>query len=142
MRGRMNGHFTAVRTEGGLLPPDLMQRVAAGDRSLPGLTPESYHLARGERLNETIARSWNRVRSAWHGFKDALSQLPENDPAIGLTRERWLGVIFQELHYGRLPRAGGLELDEERKVNMINNIMVSIISDRSSQPVINVGSMY
>ncbi len=111
MKGRMNGHFTAVRTEGGLLPPDLMQRVAAGDRSLPGLTPESYHLARGERLNETIARSWNRVRSAWHGFKDALSQLPENDPAIGLTRERWLGVIFQELHYGRLPRAGGLELD-------------------------------
>lgn len=111
MRGRVNGHFAAVRTEGGLLPPDLMQRVAAGDRSLPGLTPESYHLARGERLNETIARSWNRVRSAWHGFMDVLLQLPENEPAIGLTRERWLGVIFQELHYGRLPRAGGLELD-------------------------------
>jgi len=111
MKGRVNGHFAAVRTEGGLLPPDLMQQVAAGDRSLPGLTPESYHLARGERLNETIARSWNRVRSAWHGFRDALSQLPRNDPAIGLTRERWLGVIFQELHYGRLPRASGLELD-------------------------------
>jgi hypothetical protein len=111
MRGRMNGHFTAVRTEGGLLPPDLMQRVAAGDRSLPGLTPESYHLARGERLNETITRSWNRVRSTWHGFKDALLQLPESDPAIGLTRESWLGVVFQELHFGRLPRASGLELD-------------------------------
>ena len=100
-----------MRTEGGLLPPDLMQRVAAGDRSLPGLTSKSYHLAQGERLNETIARSWNRVRGAWHGFCDALSQLPEDDPAVGLTRERWLGVIFQELHYGRLPRASGLELD-------------------------------
>ena len=88
-----------------------MQRVAAGDRSLPGLTSKSYHLAQGERLNETIARSWNRVRGAWHGFCDALSQLPEDDPAVGLTRERWLGVIFQELHYGRLPRASGLELD-------------------------------
>jgi hypothetical protein len=111
MRGRVNGLFAAVRTEGGLLPPDLMQRVAAGDRSLPGLTSKSYHLAQGERLNETIARSWNRVRGAWHGFCDALSQLPEDDPAVGLTRERWLGVIFQELHYGRLPRASGLELD-------------------------------
>ena len=42
----------------------------------------------------------------------------------------------------KLEQEGHLELDEERKVNMINNLMVSIISDRSSQPVINVGSMY
>jgi len=35
MKRRLNGRFAAVRTEGGLLPPDLIQRVAAGDASLP-----------------------------------------------------------------------------------------------------------
>lgn len=35
-----------------------------------------------------------------------------------------------------------LNLDDERKINMINNLMVSIVADRSSQPIINVGSLY
>jgi hypothetical protein len=113
MKGRLNGRYAAVRTEGGLLPPDLIQRVAAGDASLPGLDSASYHLAQGERLNEKIARSWVRIRGAWEGFCEALEQLPQGDPAVGLTRERWIGVIFQELHYGRLPRASGLEVDEK-----------------------------
>lgn len=42
----------------------------------------------------------------------------------------------------KLEEDSGYKLDEERKMNMINNLMVSIITDRSSQPVINVGSMY
>lgn len=42
----------------------------------------------------------------------------------------------------KLEEDSGCKLDEERKMNMINNLMVSIITDRSSQPVINVGSMY
>jgi regulator of protease activity HflC (stomatin/prohibitin superfamily) len=51
-------------------------------------------------------------------------------------------VSMAQLALEKLEAEGGFELDEERKVNMINNILVSIISDRSSQPVINVGSMY
>lgn len=35
-----------------------------------------------------------------------------------------------------------VELDEERKVAMINNLMVAIVSDRAAQPVINTGSLY
>ena len=51
-------------------------------------------------------------------------------------------VGMAQMALAKLEAEGKLDLDEERKVNMINNIMVSIISDRSSQPVINVGSMY
>jgi regulator of protease activity HflC (stomatin/prohibitin superfamily) len=51
-------------------------------------------------------------------------------------------VGMAQMALDKLETEGGFQLDEERKVNMINNIMVSIISDRSSQPVINVGSMY
>lgn len=38
--------------------------------------------------------------------------------------------------------ANGVELDAERKAAMINNLMVSIVSDRAATPVINTGSLY
>lgn len=34
-----------------------------------------------------------------------------------------------------------VELDEEKKVNMVNNLMVAIISEKGAQPVINTGSL-
>ena len=46
--------FTTIRTEGAILPADLLQRIAEGDASLGGLTPEAYHLAAGEKINEAI----------------------------------------------------------------------------------------
>lgn len=47
--------FTTVRSEGAILPVDLLQRVAQGDTTLGGLTPDAYHLS-GEKLNEAINR--------------------------------------------------------------------------------------
>lgn len=51
-------------------------------------------------------------------------------------------VGMAQMALAKLEKEGNLNLDDERRVNMINNILVSIIADRSSQPVINVGSMY
>lgn len=42
----------------------------------------------------------------------------------------------------RLEKEGVLELDQERKVAMINNLLVAIISERGAQPIINTGSLY
>lgn len=42
----------------------------------------------------------------------------------------------------QLEADGTIDLDEERKVNMVNNLMVAIISDNGTQPVVNVGSLY
>jgi regulator of protease activity HflC (stomatin/prohibitin superfamily) len=42
----------------------------------------------------------------------------------------------------RLEKDQVVKLDEERKAAMINNLLVSIVSDRSAQPVINTGSLY
>lgn len=36
----------------------------------------------------------------------------------------------------------GIDLDEERKAVMINNLMVAIVSDRGATPVINTGTIY
>jgi regulator of protease activity HflC (stomatin/prohibitin superfamily) len=51
-------------------------------------------------------------------------------------------VTMAQMAVEQLEKDGTLELDDERKVNMVNNIMVSIISDRGTQPVINTGSLY
>ncbi|MCH1625133.1 SPFH domain-containing protein [Fredinandcohnia quinoae] len=35
-----------------------------------------------------------------------------------------------------------IELDDERKVQMVNNLLVAIVSEKSTQPVINAGTLY
>ncbi|SFD11926.1 Regulator of protease activity HflC, stomatin/prohibitin superfamily [Bacillus sp. 491mf] len=42
----------------------------------------------------------------------------------------------------KLDEEGVLELDDERKANMVNNLLVAIVSDKGAQPVINTGSLY
>ncbi len=111
MARRLSNPFPSVRTEGGLLPAETLQRIAAGEaasgnrNTLSALTPASYHLAPGERLNEAISRSWSRLVAAWASFRAAREKLPESDAGTTLTRERWLLPLFTELGYGRLPTA-------------------------------------
>ena len=104
--------FTTVKTEGAILPADLLQRVADG-RDLDGLKPTDYHLAPNERLNEAINRSWNRCVGVWQGFNEQREHLPAADRGTTLTRERWLLILFQELGYGRLPYQGTLPTGPE-----------------------------
>lgn len=42
----------------------------------------------------------------------------------------------------RLETDGVIDLDDERRVTMINNLLVSIVSENGSQPVVNTGSLY
>jgi regulator of protease activity HflC (stomatin/prohibitin superfamily) len=51
-------------------------------------------------------------------------------------------VGMAQMAIAQLEKDGLVELDEERKVAMINNLMVAIVSDRAAQPVINTGSLY
>lgn len=95
-------YFVTVRTEGAILPPDLLQSITGGDDQLAGLSPGDYHLARGERLNEQINRSWNRLIGIWSGFRSGMDAPEAGAQGTSLTRERWLLHLFQELGYGRL----------------------------------------
>lgn len=102
--------FSTVRSEGSLLPPDLLRRIAAGDEGLGGLAPADYHLV-GEKLNEAVNRSWGRVLAAWSAFREAAAKLPSSDPGTSVTRERWLLPLFSELGYGRLQASRAVELE-------------------------------
>jgi hypothetical protein len=102
--------FITVKTEGAILPADLLQRIIDRDRDLPGLNPESYHLS-GEQINEAINRSWSRLQAAWQNFWASASMLQEKETGTHITRERWLLILFQEFGYGRLTTQKAIEIE-------------------------------
>lgn len=51
-------------------------------------------------------------------------------------------VGMAQMAIAQLEENQTVDLDEERKVAMINNLLVAIVSDRSAQPVINTGTLY
>jgi hypothetical protein len=111
MASKSRDLFLTIRSEGAILPPDLLQRIVTGDRELEGLKPDDYHLPKSEKLNEATSRSWNRLLGAWASFWQAAEKLPESELGTSLTRERWLLPLFQELGYGRLLSAKAIEAD-------------------------------
>lgn len=111
MQTRNRRAFSSIHTEGALLPVELLQRISENDKGLEELHPESYHLAPGEKVNETINRAWNRLTGLWVVFTAARSRLGSNDPGTTVTRERWLLPLFQELGFGRLSTAKAVEIE-------------------------------
>ncbi|MCC6796589.1 MAG: N-6 DNA methylase, partial [Candidatus Hydrogenedentes bacterium] len=72
--------------------------------------PEDYGLPAGERLNELITQSWNRLRKHWSEFRSASESLPVGEAATGLTNDKWNLPILRELGFGFLPTSAGPEL--------------------------------
>lgn len=42
----------------------------------------------------------------------------------------------------QLSSEGVVDLDEEKKAQMVNNLMVALVSDKGNQPIVNTGSIY
>ena len=96
MQLRQRHQFTTIRTEGSILPADLLQRINEREAGLAGLKPDDYHLPGNLKLNEAINQSWNRLLGAWTAFQRGTRQsCRTTDPATTLTREKWLLPVFQ-----------------------------------------------
>lgn len=104
--------FVGVGIQGGLLPADLVSRLATS-RDLDGLSSADYHLAAGESVREAANRVWAYLRGVWAAYRDALEGLPAADRATSLTRERWLLILLDQLGYGRVAArpAGGIQVN-------------------------------
>lgn len=51
-------------------------------------------------------------------------------------------VGMVEMALDKLKEESIVELDEERKANMVSNLMVVLCSDKAAQPIINAGTLY
>lgn len=107
--------FVTVRSEGGLLPPDLLARIALNDAELAGLRPEAYGLPSGERLTEAASRAWANARAHWAAFRATSGGLGSRESGTSETREQWMIPLFRELGWGRLAfRAAADEVEGKR----------------------------
>ncbi|MGH8566790.1 MAG: N-6 DNA methylase, partial [Gammaproteobacteria bacterium] len=100
---RRTNDFQTIRSEGGLLPPDLLRRVLDPKAKLDGMRPEDYGLPQGERLNEIITQSWNRLGKHWAEFRSVATSLPAGEAGTGLTNDKWSLPLLRELGFGFLP---------------------------------------
>ncbi|WP_104783818.1 MULTISPECIES: Eco57I restriction-modification methylase domain-containing protein [Streptomyces] len=101
----------SVLTVGGLLPPDMLMRIRDG-KDVPGAQPSDYGLfAANDTVRDAAERTWSYLKGVWAAFQDQLARdgADRNDgiPAVGVTVERWLLPLFEQLGYGRLPDTPG-----------------------------------
>lgn len=107
---RHRTEFQTIRSEGGLLPSDLLRRILDPKEKIPGTQPEDYGLPHGDRINETVTQSWNRLRRHWTEFKAAAKGLSQGEAATGLTNDKWSVPLLRELGFGLLPTSPGPEI--------------------------------
>lgn len=103
--------YATIRTEGALLPADILARIASADTSLGGIEPASYHLDPTEKIGEATNRAWNRLQARWATFQSERAKLGPADTGTTVSRERWLLPLFEELKFGRLQAASKVEID-------------------------------
>jgi hypothetical protein len=101
--------FPAIRIEGGLLGPDVLDQLLAAE--LPGQKPADFGLDGRHKLTDEIAAVFADARALWQVFQHRLQRLPGEDLATSVTRDAWgipfLGLLGYEPRYN--PRA--LEVD-------------------------------
>ncbi|HEX5415898.1 MAG TPA: hypothetical protein VFZ25_09545, partial [Chloroflexota bacterium] len=99
MRTPTSAEFTTVRSEGGLLPPDLLRRIVNTDPELGGFAPSDYGLPGHETLREAMSRAWKKARDYWAAFRSATSDLRPDESDLQPTRQQWLLPLLRDLGY-------------------------------------------
>ncbi|MCM2422138.1 Eco57I restriction-modification methylase domain-containing protein [Streptomyces sp. RKAG293] len=95
-----------VATVGGLLPYDLLVRIKEG-KEQSGAKPSDYRLfAKGDSVRDAAERSWGYLHGVWAAYQEALARDGADGDtgvhAVGLTTERWLLPLFEQLGFGAL----------------------------------------
>ncbi len=110
--------FTAVTTVGGLLPADMLLRIAEA-RNLPGTRPADYGLPASVPVRDEAERAWEYLKPLWRELRAALPSdpvtgAPSADPT-GRAGSDWLAQLFRKLDFGALTEvgAGGIPADSD-----------------------------
>ncbi|MFJ9885301.1 Eco57I restriction-modification methylase domain-containing protein [Streptomyces sp. NPDC091287] len=102
--------FTSISTVGGLLPADMLLRVAEA-RNLPGTRPADYGLPASVPVRDEAERAWEYLKPLWRELRAALPSdpktgVPAADPT-GRAGTDWLAQLFRKLDFGALTEIGG-----------------------------------
>ncbi|MFJ9426537.1 Eco57I restriction-modification methylase domain-containing protein [Streptomyces sp. NPDC101249] len=110
--------FTSVTTVGGLLPADMLLRVAEA-RNLPGTKSADYGLPASVPVRDEAERAWEYLKPLWRDLSKALPSDPNTgapaaDPT-GRAGTDWLAQLFRKLDFGALTEveAAGIPADSD-----------------------------
>jgi hypothetical protein len=110
--------FTAVTTVGGLLPADMLLRIAEA-RNVPGTRSADYGLPASVPVPNEAERAWEYLRPLWRDLRAALPSDPSTgapaaDPT-GRAGTDWLAQLFRKLDFGALTEVGpnGIPADSD-----------------------------
>ncbi|MGX1541154.1 Eco57I restriction-modification methylase domain-containing protein [Streptomyces adustus] len=110
--------FTAVTTVGGLLPADMLLRIAEA-RNLPGTKSADYGLPASVPVRDEAERAWEYLKPLWRDLRAALPSdpatgAPAADPT-GRAGTDWLAQLFRKLDFGALTEVGaaGIAADSD-----------------------------
>ncbi|MGW4925617.1 Eco57I restriction-modification methylase domain-containing protein [Streptomyces parvulus] len=110
--------FTAVTTVGGLLPADMLLRIAEA-RNLPGTKSADYGLPASVPVRDEAERAWEYLKPLWRDLRKALPSDPNTgapaaDPT-GRAGTDWLAQLFRKLDFGALTEvdAAGIPADSD-----------------------------
>ena len=92
-------NFSSIAVEGGLLPPDLLEGIAAGSSELPGQKPTDFGIPRGRSLPDAMQRSFADARQYWHDFYSRRDRSGESPTS--LTRQFWMESFLALLDFPR-----------------------------------------
>jgi hypothetical protein len=120
-----NQVFPAVDTIGGLLPADMLLRIAEG-KDVTGCAPADYRVLGSRSVRDDAERHWDYLKAIWTELREHLPVAPEQDTPVdstGRATAEWLLPLFAELGFGELTalRASGITSDDGSKTFAISH---------------------
>ncbi|MFJ4102255.1 Eco57I restriction-modification methylase domain-containing protein [Amycolatopsis japonica] len=114
-----NQVFPAVDTIGGLLPADMLLRIAEG-KDVKGCAPADYRVLGSRSVRDDAERHWDYLKAIWTELREHLPRASEQDtPAdpTGRAAAEWLLPLFAEMGFGELTALGasGITSDDGSK---------------------------
>ena len=93
-------NYTTINIEGGLFPPDLLDRISAGNGGIHGQAAGDFGLPSSRHLLDEIQRSFSDARLYWDAFSRRLERSRESRTT--LTRQNWMAEFLELLGFTSL----------------------------------------
>lgn len=88
--------FTAIKSEGGLIPYDILEKILSAD--IIGQAPKDFGIT-GRSVLDEISVAWKDARAYWTALNRKLNRLRLVDSTISDTRELWVIPLLSSLGY-------------------------------------------
>ena len=92
--------YTTINIEGGLFPPDLLDRISVGNGEIKGQTAADFGLPSSRRLLDEMQSNFGAAGNYWRAFGARLERSQESRTT--LTREVLMAGVFELLGFPRL----------------------------------------